>query len=136
MKMKILILEISLPLLLVGCATTRPISDVAMGAGGAALANELSDGDPLLTAAGAAGGVILSESLHYAAKKQADKAFTTGYEKGRSDAVKQQYWILVKQQKQQNSSSANVRLYQIPIPEQTIDGVTLKPTTKLLRIEE
>jgi hypothetical protein len=74
--------------------------------------------------------------LHYAAKKQADKAFTSGYEKGRSDAVKQQYWILVNQQKQENGSSANVRLYSIPIPEQTIDGVTLKPTTKYLRIEE
>jgi hypothetical protein len=136
MKMKTLILEITLPLLLLGCSTTRPISGVAMGAGGAALANELSDGDPLITAAGAAGGVILSEGLHYAAKKQADKAFTSGYEKGRSDAVKQQYWILVNQQKQENGSSANVRLYSIPIPEQTIDGVTLKPTTKYLRIEE
>jgi hypothetical protein len=136
MKTKILILEITLPLILLGCSTTRPISGVAMGAGGAALANELSDGDPLITAAGAAGGVILSQGVHCAAKKQADKAFTNGYEKGRSDAVKQQYRILVNQQKQANGSSSNVRLYQIPIPEQTIDGVTLKPTTKLLRIEE
>jgi hypothetical protein len=136
MKLKILIIEILVPFFLVGCSTTRPIMGVAAAGGGAALANELSNGDPLLTAVGAAGGVILSEGLHYAAKKQSDKAFVTGYEKGRSDAVKQQYWILVNQQKQQNGPPDDVRFYAIPVPEQTIDGVTLKPTTKYLRIEE
>jgi len=43
--------------LFAGCAATRPISDVALGAGGAYLGRELSNGDPLATAAGAAGGV-------------------------------------------------------------------------------
>src|SRR6266487_1641251 len=77
--------------LFAGCAATRPISDVALGAGGAYLGHEISNGDPLVTAAGAAGGVVVSETLHYAAKKQADKAYATGYDKGKSDAVKQQY---------------------------------------------
>jgi hypothetical protein len=122
-------------LLFSGCAGSRPISDVAMGAGGAALGNTLSDGDPLITAAGAAGGVILSEGLHYAARKQSEKAYLTGYEKGRSDAVKQQYWSQVQQQKA-GKNDANVRLYEIPVPEQTIDGAILQPTTKYLRIEE
>jgi hypothetical protein len=129
-----------LPLLLIallgaGCAGTRPASAVALGAGGAALANELSDGDPLITAAGAAGGVILSEGLHYAARKQAEKAYTNGYEKGRSDAVKQQYWLMVRQQRTQ-AHDPNIRFYEIPLPEQTIDGVIFQPTTKYLRIEE
>lgn len=130
----ILILPI-LILLLAGCAATRPISDVAMGAGGAALANKLSDGDPLITAAGAAGGVIVSEGLHYAARKESEKAYLNGYEKGRSDAVKQQYWLQVRQQQKQ-TDDPNVRFYEIPVPEQTIDGAILKPTTKYLRIEE
>jgi len=60
--------------LFAGCAATRPISDVALGAGGAYLGHELSNGDPLITATGAAGGVIVSEGLHYAAKKQTEKA--------------------------------------------------------------
>ena len=30
----------------------------------------------------------------------------------------------------------NISLYDIPVPEQRIDGVILKPTTKVLRIEE
>jgi len=131
------ILTISLAaLLLAGCASTRPITDVAAAGGGAAIAHELSDGDPAITAAGAAGGVLLSEGLHYAVRKQSEKAYRTGYEKGRSDAAKQQYWILVNQQRGPSGGSANVRLYEIPLPEQKIDGVLLKPTTKYLRIEE
>ena len=118
-----------------GCAATRPISDVALGAGGAYLGHELSDGNPLITAAGAAGGVIVSEGLHYAARKQSEKAYATGYDKGKSDAVKQQYWLYVSLQRQRNHVS-NVRLYPVQLPEQRIDGVTFQPSTKLLRIEE
>jgi predicted small secreted protein len=134
---RLLISVVLASVIITGCSTTRPISDVAMGAGGAALANHLSDGDPVITAAGAAGGVLLSEGLHYASKKQSEKAYATGYEKGRSDAVKQQYWVLVNQQKPKSTDAdANVRLYEIPVPEQRIDGVILRPTTKYLRIEE
>lgn len=127
----------AISLLLMGCAATRPISDLAFGAGGAALADKFSNGNPAITAAGAAGGVLVSEGLHYASQKQSEKAYTTGYEKGRSDAVKQQYWILVNQQKEKaEQPEQNVRYYEIPVPEQTIDGVILNPTTKYLRIEE
>ena len=121
--------------LFAGCAATRPIADTALGAGGAYLGNKLSNGDPLATAAGAAGGVILSEGLHFAAKKQSDKAYAAGYDKGKSDAVKQQYWLYVAIQKQRNQV-ANVRLYPVKLPEQRIDGVTFQPSTKFLRIEE
>ena len=121
--------------LFAGCTATRPISDVALGAGGAYLGHELSNGDRLVTAAGAAGGVIVSEGLHYAAKKQSDKAYAAGYDKGKSDAVKQQYWLYVAMQQPRNQAG-NVRLYPVQLPEQRIDGVTFQPTTKLLRIEE
>ncbi len=56
-------------------AATRLISAVALGAGGAYLGHELSNCDPLATAAGAADGVIVSEGLHYAARKQSEKAY-------------------------------------------------------------
>lgn len=121
--------------LFTGCAITRPISDTALGAGGAYLGHELSNGDPLATAAGAAGGVIVSETLHYAAKKQSDKAYAAGYDKGKSDAVKQQYWLYVSMQKQRNQVSG-VRLYPVELPEQRVDGVTFRPSIKYLRIEE
>ena len=121
--------------LLSGCAVTRPIADVAAGAGGAYLGNQLSHGDPVATAAGAAGGVVVSETLHYAAKTQSDKAYAAGYDKGKSDAVKQQYWLYVDAQRQRNQVG-NIRLYPVRLPEQRIDGVTFQPSTKFLRIEE
>jgi hypothetical protein len=141
MKAKLMTHVFKLPLLVLiaglfaGCAATRPISDVALGAGGAYLGHELSDGDPLATAAGAAGGVIVSETLHYAAKKQSEKAYATGYDRGKSDAVKQQYWLYVSMQQRRNQF-ANVRLYPVQLPEQRIDGVTFQASTKYLRIEE
>ena len=138
-KLKTYISNVLLAVLVVGlfagCAATRPISDTVLGAGGAYLGHELSNGDPLATAAGAAGGVILSEGLHYAAKKQSEKAYATGYDKGKSDAVKQQYWLYVSMQQQRNQVGG-IRLYPVQLPEQRIDGVTFQPSTKLLRIEE
>lgn len=82
-----------------------------------------------------AGGVIVSETLHYAAPKQAEKAYASGYDKGKSDAVKQQYWMYVSMQKQHNGAG-NVRLCPIELPEQRVDGVTFLPSTKMIRIEE
>lgn len=118
-----------------GCAAMRPVSDAALGAGGAYLGHELSNGNPLATAAGAAGGVLLGEGLHFVAKRQSDKAYAAGYDKGKSDAVKQQYWLYVSMQRQRNQA-ATVRLYPVQLPEQRIDGVIFHPTTKYLRIEE
>ena len=135
MKSYYLILIIFVPLLVTGCAAVRPVSDMALGAGGGLIANQLSNGNPGITAAGAAGGVLLSEGGYYLAGKAADNANTTGYEKGRSDAVRQQYWILIHQQQQQKTLPENISLYAIPVPEQTIDGTILNPTTKYLRIE-
>jgi hypothetical protein len=135
MKHRHLISIFIVPLLITGCAAVRPITDIAAGAGGGALASDLSHGNVGITAAGAAGGVLLSEGAFYFAGKAEQNAYTTGYEKGRSDAVKQQYWILVNQQHQRNAVPDNVSLYAIPVPEQTIDDVILNPTTKYLRIE-
>jgi hypothetical protein len=133
--MKFLTVVFVIPFLVAGCAATRPVTDMAMGAAGGALANKFSDGNLGLTAAGAAGGVLLSEGAFYLSGKQSDKAYVTGYEKGRSDAVKQQYWIQVHQQQSSKLPLENVSLYAIPVPEQTIDGTILNPTTKYLRIE-
>ena len=54
---------------------------------------------------------------------------------GKSDAVKQPYWLYVSMQKQRNQVGS-VRLYPVQLPEQRTDGVTFQPSTKLLRIEE
>lgn len=125
--------------LLVGCAgTTRVLTDTAAAGVGAVAGNTLGKGNPLITAAGAGAGVLLGETLNYANDSHAKKAYAQGFDKGRSDAVKQQYWMMVNQQKAEEGHSfdEHISLYDIPVPEQRIDGVILKPTTKTLRIEE
>jgi hypothetical protein len=135
--MKTFLLIIILPIFLCGCSSlTQPATDVAMGAGGGALGDYFSNGNPAITAAGAAGGVAVSEGLGYLERKEQNDAYQNGYEKGRSDAVKQQYWILVSQQKSPPGQSDGIRYYEIQIPEQKINGVTLEPTTKYIRIGE
>jgi len=57
MKSNYLISILLVPLLVTGCAAVRPVTDMAAGAGGGVIANQLSHGDPGITAAGAAGGV-------------------------------------------------------------------------------
>ena len=122
--------------LITGCAAvTRPVTDVALGAGGAALGGELSHKNPMAIAGGAAAGVLLGEGLHYASSKQNDQSYSTGYDKGRSDAVKQQYWLYVSMQQSRAGDEGRVRLYEVHLPEQIIDGVVFQPTTQFLRIE-
>jgi len=123
--------------LFTGCAAvTRTATDVGLGAGGAALGGELTHNNPVAIVGGAAGGALLGEGLHYANSKQNDQSYQTGYDKGRSDAVKQQYWIFVAMQQAKAGDDGRVRLYQVHLPEQVIDGVIFKPTTQNLRIEE
>lgn len=133
-----LVLPIVALMFLSGCAgMTRLATDtIAMGAGALA-GNKLSKGNPLITAVGGAGGLLVGETLNYVNNGNAKKAYTTGFDKGRSDAVKQQYWVMVNQQKAaEGQEKAHISLYDIPVPEQQIDGVILKPTVKSLRIEE
>ena len=89
-----------------------------------------------LTAAGAAGGVLLGETLNYANDSHARKALLEGYNKGRSDAVKQQYWMMVNEQKDAPNQEPSISLYDIPLPEQQVDDVILAPRTTTLRIQE
>jgi len=139
MKTKTACTFLSASILFSGCAgTTRVLTDTAAAGVGAFAGNKLSHGNPLITAGGAGAGVLLGETLNYANDNHAKKAYAEGFDKGRSDAVKQQYWVMVNQQKagEGNGIDQKISLYEIPVPEQKIDGVILKPTTKVLRIEE
>ena len=101
--------------LFTGCAAvTRTATDVGLGAGGA----------------------LLGEGLHAANDKLNDQSYQTGYDKGRSDAVKQQYWLYVSMQQARAGDDGRVRLYEVRLPEQVIDGVIFQPTTQFLRVEE
>jgi hypothetical protein len=60
----------------------------------------------------------------------------TGYYLGRSDAVKQQYWMVQNLQKQPKTPQAKVTDIPITIPGQTTNGVTTMPHTETVRIEQ
>ena len=59
----------------------------------------------------------------------------TGYNLGRSDAVKQQYWMVQNLQKQSKTPQPKVTDIPITIPGQTTNGVTTVPHTETVRIE-
>lgn len=124
-------------ILVTGCAgTSRMVADTLGAGAGAVAGRALGKGDPLLTAAGAAGGVLLGETLNYATDTRSKKAMQEGYNKVRSDAVKQQYWLMVGKQKDALDQEPSFSLFDIPLPEQQIDGVILNPRTATLRIQE
>ena len=59
-----------------------------------------------------------------------------GYYLGRSDAVKQQYWMVQNLQKQPKAPQPKVTDLPITIPGQTANGVTTVPHTETVRIEQ
>lgn len=134
--MKTRVLSLMVVPLLASCAQLgRPLTDAALGAGGAYAGYALSDGNPAAIAGGAAGGVLLGEGIHAWKKGQEKKAYGTGYVQGRSDGVKQLYWNLQEQQSAEPEEE-RVRLYEVTIPEHTEDGALVKPTKRLIRIQE
>jgi len=119
-----------------GCADLeRPLSDAAFGAGGAYAGYSLSDGNPIATAGGAAGGVLLSEGANALYSRSQKKAYNDGYIQGSGNTVRQLYWKLQDQQ-QIKPDQESYRLYQVTIPEHYENGVLVKPTTRIIRIQE
>jgi hypothetical protein len=124
---------------LAGCTTPqlRTGTDLVGAGGGAALASSLSHGNPAITAAGAAGGALLADVAGSQYQKQQAAAERSGYVKGQSDSIKELYWAQQAQQKrQEQEENGRVSYYDIPVPERTVNGAVIAPTTKTLRIEE
>ena len=127
--------------LLSGCAgvsPTRMIGDTVGAAGGALLGRTFGKGDALTTSLGAGAGVLLSESLQAGSSATQQKAYLSGYEQGRSDSAKTQFQALNERQRlaPQSDDVAHLRLFDVPLPERQINGVTFAPATATLRIQE
>ena len=60
----------------------------------------------------------------------------TGYNLGRSDAVKQQYWMVQNLQKQPKAAQPKVTELPITIPGETNNGVTTVSHVETVRIEQ
>jgi hypothetical protein len=59
-----------------------------------------------------------------------------GYFLGRSDAVKQQYWMVQNLQKQPKAPPPKVTELPVTIPGQTVNGVTTVPHTITIPVEQ
>ena len=141
MKNATLLLSVLASAMLASCAgvsPTRIIGDTVGAAGGALIGNKLSNGNPLITAASAGAGVLLSESLQAGSNASRNKAYDAGYEKARSDSAKQQFQTLIDRQKTglQLDDRQNVRLLEVPLPERQENGVIFAPSTATIRIQE
>lgn len=136
-----LLITISACALLGGCASvspTRIIGNTVGGAGGALIGHTLGKGNPLATTIGAGAGVLASEALQAGSSAAQQKSYLSGYEKGQSDAAKRQFQALNERQRiaPQSNDAAHVRLFEVPLPERQVNGVTLAPSTATLRIQE
>jgi uncharacterized protein YcfJ len=141
MKNATILLSLFAAAMLTSCADvspTRVIGDTTGAVGGALIGHAISKGNPIVTAAGAGAGVLVSETLQGASNAHAKKSYTEGYEKGRSDSAKQRFQSLIDKQRTgpQSSDAASVRLLEVPLPEREQNGVILAPSTATIRIQE
>lgn len=126
-----------------GCATSsadasarsRDFATTAvLTAGGGYVGAKEGDGKAESAAAGAAAGYVVGQTINFLTNKSQRDAYASGYEKGQSDAVKQQYWIARANQKRGADDGYQEALYEIPVPQSDRDGVRREATTRVIRV--
>jgi hypothetical protein len=126
-----------------GCATadgdsagrTRNFATTgATTAAGAYIGAKEGDGKGKNAAVGAAIGFVAGETINYFNNKAQREAFLAGYEKGQSNAVKQQYWIARDNQRPSLDDGYEEALYEISVPLNDRDGVRREPTKRVIRV--
>ena len=126
-----------------GCATagadsagrTRDFATTAATtAGGAYIGAKEGDGKAKNAAVGAAAGFVVGEAIGYFNNKAQREAFLAGYEKGQSNAVKQQYWLARDNQRPSADDGYEEAYYEINVPQSDRDGVRREPTKRVIRV--
>lgn len=129
--------------LMSGCATagadsagrTRNFATTAATtAAGAYVGAKEGDGKAKNAAVGAAVGFVAGETINYFNNKAQREAFLAGYEKGQSNAVKQQYWIARDNQRPSGNENYEEAYYEIAVPQSDRDGVRREPTKRVIRV--
>ena len=83
---------------------------------------------------GAAVGFVAGETINYFNNKAQQEAFLAGYEKGQSNAVKQQYWIARDNQRPSLDDDYEEAFYEITVPQSDREGVRREPTKRVIRV--
>ena len=126
-----------------GCATASADSagrsrdfatTAATTAAGAYIGAKEGDGKAKNAAVGAALGLVAGETINYFNNKAQREAYLAGYEKGQSNAVKQQYWIARDNQRPSLDDGYDEAYYEINVPPSERDGVRREPTKRVIRV--
>ena len=80
------------------------------------------------------GPIVVGETINYLNNKAQRDAYLAGYEKGQSNAVKQQYWIARENQRVRTDDGYEETLYEIDVPQSDRDGVRREPTKRAIRV--
>ncbi len=126
-----------------GCASTGAeaaghtrdfATTAATTAGGAYIGANNANDKAKGAAIGAATGFVAGEAVNFFNNKAQREAYLAGYEKGQSNAVKQQYWIARENQRARTDDGYEESLYEIAVPSSDRDGVHREPTTRVIRV--
>jgi hypothetical protein len=127
----------------IGCATASSESagrsrdfatTAATTAAGAYIGAKEGDGKAKNAAVGAAVGLVAGETINFFNNKAQREAYLAGYEKGQSNAVKQQYWVARDNHRPSLDDGYDEAYYEINVPPSERDGVRREPTKRVIRV--
>lgn len=111
------------------------------GGGGGGGGNNRNNGDfldehsGLIT--GAAAGFAAGAVTDAFAKNEVRQKYIEGYNKGRSDSIKELYWLKRDAERPPEDSHVQRRYYEVPVPEHiTTDGVLVAPHKRVIEVVE
>jgi hypothetical protein len=126
-----------------GCATTGGdtagstrnfVTTGATTAVGAYIGSKQGSDPGRGSAIGAAAGYVVGETINFLNNKAQREAYLAGYEKGQSNAVKQQYWVARDNQRPSLDDHYEEGYYEIEVPATDREGVRREPTKRVIRV--
>lgn len=130
-------------ILMSGCATSGAdtaggtrnfVTTGATTAAGAYIGSKQGSNPGRGAAIGAAAGFVVGEGINYLNNKAQREAYLAGYEKGQSNAVKQQYWIARDNQRPSLDDHYEEGYYEVEVPATDREGVRREPTKRVIRV--
>lgn len=86
---------------------------------------------------GAAAGFAAGAVTDAFAKNEVRQKYIEGYNKGRSDSIKELYWLKRDAERPPEESLVQRRYYEVPVPEHiTTDGVLVAPHKRVIEVVE
>ena len=112
----------------------------ALGLGGALAGSYVAKDEDVgtrlaATGAAAAGAFLLGQFIESGFRDEKGKEYRAGYDLGRSNSVKELYWLYQKLHQAEDGESRSSRIYELPV-QYPNDGVKYVPSSVALSIVE